>query len=143
MNRIYKGKAMLILSRWYRKGKAILRNEKGIGLAESLVAVAILGTAIVALTVALSAGSLAVNTSGHEVRLQSLAQSQLDYTKSCPYVVGATTYPTVDISLPDGYSISVTASGIPEGDENIQKITATVYVNGEDMMTVEDLKVNR
>ena len=49
---------------------------------ETLVAVAILGTSVVAFVVALSAGSIAVGEQDEIAVAQGLAQTQLEYTKS-------------------------------------------------------------
>jgi hypothetical protein len=72
---------------------------------------------------------------------QSLAQTQLEYVKNYPYDSEATTYPTVD--TPQGYSISVGVGSIPSTDADIQKITVTISRGEEDILTVEDYKVNR
>ena len=131
--------------RTIRQGLARVKNQaqdqRGLGLVETLVAVAILGTSVVAFVVALSAGSIAVGEQGEEVVAQSLVQTQLEYTKSYPYDPEATTYPTVD--TPEGYTISVGVASIPDTDTDIQKITVTVSRDGEDLLTVADYKVNR
>ncbi|MDY6911653.1 MAG: hypothetical protein SVM79_04770 [Chloroflexota bacterium] len=135
------------------KGEIIFREERGMGLAESLVAVALLGTAIIALTVALSTGSLAVNATGQEVTTQNLARSQMAYTKSYPYNSSATTYPSVatfdatynpnPLALPDGCSITVEASATADSNSNIQKIITTINQDKGSTLIIEDFKVNR
>jgi type II secretory pathway pseudopilin PulG len=117
------------------------RGQRGIGLVETLMAVAILGTAVVAFVTALSAGSIAVGEHDGEAMAQGLAQSQLEYTKSYSYSPGATTYPL--LAAPEGYSLSVGVSAVPDTDNDIQKITVTVNRGGEDIMQVQDYKVNR
>ncbi len=118
-----------------------IQGERGLGLVETLVAVAILGTSVVAFVVALSTGTIAVGEQDKEVVSQGLAQAQLEYTKSYAYDPGASTYPT--ITAPEGYTISVGVSSVPNTDEDIQKITAVISRGGEDILTVEDYKVNR
>jgi len=117
------------------------RGQKGLGLVETLVAVAILGTSVVAFVVALSAGSIAVSEQDEEVVAQGLAQAQLEYTKSCVYDTGASTYPA--IAAPEGYTISVAVSSVPGTDADIQKVTASIFRGGENVLTVENYKVNR
>jgi type II secretory pathway pseudopilin PulG len=112
-----------------------------LGLVETLVAVAILGTSVVAFVTALSAGSIAVGEHDSEALAQGLAQSQLEYTKSYTYDPGATTYPLV--AVPEGYILSVGVSDVPNTDTDIQKITVTVNHDGEEIIQVEDYKVNR
>lgn len=115
--------------------------QAGLGLAETLVAVAILGTSMVAFVTALSTGSIAVAEQDEAMVKQSLAQTQLEYTKSYPYDSGAATYPT--ISTPEGYTVSVDVTSVPDTDANIQRITVTVYREGQSVMTLADYKVNR
>lgn len=117
------------------------QGQRGLSLVETLVAVAILGTSVVAFAAALSAGSIAVGEQAEEVAAQSLVRTQLEYTKSYPYDTEATTYPTVD--TPEGYAISVGVAPIPDTDDDIQKITVTISRESENIMTVADYKVNR
>ncbi len=117
------------------------RGQKGLGLVETLVAVAILGTSVVAFVVALSAGSIAVTEQDEEVVAQGLAQAQLEYIKSYVYDAGVSTYPA--IAAPEGYTISVAVSSVPNTDADIQKITASILRGGENVLTVENYKVNR
>jgi type II secretory pathway pseudopilin PulG len=116
-------------------------GQKGLGLVETLMAVAVLGTAVVAFVSALSAGSIAVGEHDSETIAQGLAQSQTEYTKGYAYDPGAITYPLV--AAPDGYGISVGVSAVPGADADIQKITVTINHDGEEMIQVEDYKVNR
>ena len=117
------------------------QDQTGLGLVETLVAVAILGTFVVAFDVALSAGSIAVAEQDEAVVAQSLVQTQLEYTKSYPYDPEATAYPAVD--TPEGYTISVGVTSVPDTDADIQKITVTVSLESETIITVADYKVNR
>jgi Tfp pilus assembly protein PilV len=119
------------------------KDPRGIGLAETLVAVAILGTSVVAFVTALSAGSIAVGEQSGEVIAQNLAQAQMEYTKSYAYNPTATTYPT--IAAPANYTIAVGVTSVPYtgNDTDMQKITVTVSRGGQEMMTVADYKMNR
>ncbi len=131
----------------------LFRGEKGFGLSESLVAVALLGTVMISLTGALSTGSIGVGAAREGTTAQSLAQSQLAYTKSYPFDSGTSTYPTVDtydatynphpLSLPSGYSVTVTVADTQDMDSDIQKITATISRGGTNVMILEDFKANR
>jgi Tfp pilus assembly protein PilV len=118
-----------------------IQQQKGLGLAETLVAVAILGTAVVAFIAALSAGSIAVGAQDEETVIQGLARSQLEYTKSYTYIPGDRRYPT--IAVPEDYVLAVAVSTIPGTDANIQKITVTVSRDSQILLTVSDYKVNR
>jgi len=125
------------------KKRTLIRagDQGGLGLVETLVAVAILGTAVVAFATALSAGSIAVGENDREALAQGLAQSQLEYTKSCAYGPGAVTYPLLD--APADYSVSVAVDAVPNADADIQKIIVTVDHDGQEIIKVEDYKVNR
>jgi len=130
------------INQWLARAKACLVwGERGFGLVETLAAVAILGVVVVAFVVGLSSGAIAVREGNQELVAQSLAQTQLEYVKDYPYEPAATTYPTVD--TPEGYSICVEVGSIPDTDTDIQKITVTISRDEEDILTVEDYKVNR
>ena len=133
-------KVVRMIKQWLGKVKVRVQDQKGLALPESIVAVAIIGTVVVAFVSALSAGSIAVREGGQEVVAQRLARTQLEYIKSCPY---DTSYSKVDEL--EGYTISVGVDSIPEaeGDTDIQKITVTILRDGDSIMTVEDYKVNR
>ena len=139
---------------WLRKVKSWGQDQRGVGLVESLIAVAILGTAVVAFIMALSSGAVAVREGNQQVVAQSLVRTQLEYIKSFPlYDSEATTYPYVytydetynpnPITLPEGYTISVEVDSIPDADGDIQKITVTISLGDENILTVEDYKVDR
>ncbi len=126
---------------WLQRTVKRLLDQKGLGLVETLVAVAILGTSVVAFVVALSTGSIAVGQQNEEVVAQRLAQAQLEDIKSQAYDTEASTYPT--IVSPDGYTVSVIVSAVPSADADIQKITVDILHGSESIITVEDYKVNR
>jgi type II secretory pathway pseudopilin PulG len=146
---------MKTIKKWFRRIKVHLKEENGIGLVESLAAVAILGAAGVAFVLSLSTGAIAVREGDQETIAQSLARAQLEYTKNYPYSPAPTSYPYVytynetynpnPVTLPEGYAVSVTVSTIPQagGDTNIQKITVTISREGEDILTITDYKVKR
>lgn len=117
------------------------RAETGLTLLESLVAIAILGGAVLTLILTMSGGALAVQENDHRVTAQGLARTQIEYTKSYAYDPDATTYPV--ISTPDSYGVTVNVTAVPDADSNIQKITANVTLNGTVILTTEDYKVNR
>ena len=108
---------------------------------ETLAAIAILGTAVVAFASGLGAGSLAVGEHDGQATAQGLAQSQIEYTKSYVYNPGAATYPL--LAAPEGYALHVSVSAPPGGDADIQKITVTVNDEGGEITRVEDYNVNR
>jgi Tfp pilus assembly protein PilV len=118
-----------------------LNSQKGIGLVETLIAVVILGTSVVAFVSALSVGSLTVNEQNRETIAQGLAQTQMEYTKNYAYNPGAATYPV--LAVPDTYSVTVGVAAVPGTDTNMQKITVTVSKDSVSILTISDYKVNR
>lgn len=129
-----------IIGQWLRNSRAA-QDEKGLGLLESLVAVAVLGVVVVAFVVALSAALIAVREGEQRVVAQRLVRNQLEYIKGYAYDPEATTYPAVDSV--EGYNISVDVGPIPDADADIQKITVTISQDGENILKVEDYKLNR
>jgi type II secretory pathway pseudopilin PulG len=130
------------LKRWlWRKATHCRQDEHGLGLVETLVAVALLGGVAVTFIAALSTGSLAVSEHNQEMVAQRLAQAQQEAIKAATYDINGTGYPAV--TAPSGYSIAVTVNSGIYADNNIQKITVTVSRGGTIILTTEAYKVNR
>ena len=106
-----------------------------------MVAVAIVSIALVVFITALSTGVRGVATVNEQVIAENVARSQLEYTKSQEYIIAPASYDT--ITPPDDFTVSAEASPIPDLGDGIQRITITVYHNGEVVLVVEDYKVNR
>ena len=122
---------------------AVADGQVGVGLVETLIAVAILSVTLVTLLAAISTGSKGVAITEERITAENLARSELEYVKSEPYRAAPTPYPTV--TPPAGYTVSAEATSISEAglDSSIQKITVTVTRGGVTLLTVEDYKVNR
>jgi type II secretory pathway pseudopilin PulG len=118
-----------------------LSSERGVGLVETLIAVAILGLTLTVLLAALSTGSMAVSRADERAVAENLARSQLEYTKSQAYVLLPAVYATV--TPPAGYAVAVDATAVPGADTAIEKITVSVSRDGRSLLSVEDFKVNR
>ena len=124
-------------------GKGLSSNdEEGAGLIEVLVASAIVGMAFVALLGAVSTGARAVNRADRRFTTESLARSQMEYTKAQEYRLAPDTYDTFS-PLPAGYSVVAEASAISGRDADVQMITVTVSHKGEAVYVLEDFKANR
>lgn len=127
---------------WGGGWRVVVGGQDGVGLVETLVAVAILGVTLVTLLAAISTGSIGVATTEERVTAENLARSQLEYAKSQSYLTAPASYATV--TPPVGYTVSAEATSIdPEGDSSVQKITVTVARDGDTLLTVEDYKVDR
>ncbi len=121
--------------------RVVAGGQAGVGLVETLVAVAILGVTLVTLLAAISTGSIGVATTEERVTAENLARSQLEYAKSQSYLTAPASYATV--TPPVGYTVSAEATSIPEGDSSVQMITVAVTRDGDTLLTVEDYKVDR
>jgi type II secretory pathway pseudopilin PulG len=121
-------------------------SERGVGLVETLIAVAILSLTLTVLLAAVSTGSLAVSRADERAVAENLARSQLEYTKSQTYIPLSpppAVYATV--TPPAGYTVTVEAAAIltPTTDADIEKITVNVSRDGRSLLSVEDFKVKR
>jgi type II secretory pathway pseudopilin PulG len=124
--------------------RRVASSERGVGLVETLIAVAILSLTLTVLLAAVSTGSLAVSRADERAVAENLARSQLEYTKSQTYIpLPGAVYAIV--TPPAGYTVAVAAAAIPtpSTDAAIEKITVTVSRNGQSLLSVEDFKVNR
>jgi type II secretory pathway pseudopilin PulG len=116
-------------------------SERGVSLVETLVAVAILGTALVVFMAGLSTGVLATGRADRLSTAHELARSQMENTKAQSYVIAPHTYPSVP--APSGYAVTSEATDADNGDASVQLITVEVTKAGELLFTLEGLKVER
>lgn len=121
--------------------KRARRSERGVSLVETLVAVAILGTALVVFMSGLSTGILATGRADRLSTAHELARSQLEDTKAQPFVVAPHAYPSV--IAPAGYTVTSDATDAEDGDAAVQLITVVVSKGTEVLFTLEGLKVDR
>jgi prepilin-type N-terminal cleavage/methylation domain-containing protein len=132
------------------------RDQSGVTLIETVIAIALLGIFGVVFLASLSTST--VTTAGLEdkANVDNLARAQMEYTKninSCPYdSLPPYNYQALDqleagnpyiIAVPDGYSISVTAAALHNPDDGIQEITVTIYREGINRLMIKGYKVNR
>ena len=124
------------------KKRPTLSSENGASLAETLISVAIVAIAITTFLAAFSTGSLAVRKADKRVTAETLARSQMEYTKSQAYVAAPASYDIIS-PLPESYSITADATSISGRDANIQRINVTIRHGEEVLLTLEDFKLNR
>jgi prepilin-type N-terminal cleavage/methylation domain-containing protein len=120
---------------------ARLNSERGVTLVETLIAVAVLGVAIVVFVAGLSTGTISTSKIDRLATAHELARSQMESTKNEPYVAAPHTYPSV--SAPSGLSVSSQATSIPLGDAGVQMITVEVSDASGVVYTLEGYKVDR
>ena len=107
-----------------------------------LIALAIVGTALVALLTGLSTSSLGVRVVEHRVSAENIARSQMEAIKAAPYQPNPTAVPYPTVSVPSGYGLTVdvsywmTATGtftstLPNTDSGLQHIRVEVRSTGD------------
>ena len=134
----------------------VFADERGAGLVEVLVSLAIMAIVLTVFLSALSTGSLGVSVVHERVTAENLARSQLECMKDHPYVTGASpiSYTTMcTVTAPSAYDIGVgisywhsptnkfTSAGAH--DSGMQWITVTVSYDGKSTFTIEEYKVDR
>ena len=135
-------------------------DERGAGLVEILVSVAIIAIVLTIFLSGLSTATFGVATVRERVTAENLARSQLECIKDHPYVTGAmpisytivcaviapSSY-AIDVSI--SYWVSPTFTSDPLDDKGMQWITVTIcHVTAyrdcdEPVFTIEEYKVDR
>jgi prepilin-type N-terminal cleavage/methylation domain-containing protein len=112
--------------------------ERGMGLIEVLVALALLGIIGAAFLSATATTSTSRMTADEHASAKILAESTMDTVKKMPYSA------TYNVTVPDeyaGYSINLTVEDIRTND--IQRLTVAIARRGHDIFTLQDYKVTR
>ena len=139
----------------YRKGglrgfwpKSRLADQRGFGLVETVVSIAVLSMTSVALVGAMATGFLGFRVVEEDVTAGRLATGQMEYTKAykpyqlapCPApCLGYPIDPTIS-PIPAGYTVTVAAyDTVPYRGPDIEKIVVTV-TRGPFSRTLEDFK---
>ena len=116
------------------------QDERGVTLAETLVAIAIISMTFVAFMSATSTASIASRVYAEGVTAIGIARSQMEHTQNAIYVPPPHTYESIPV--PPRFSVTSEAQDY-NGDTNLEKIVVTLYRDGEVVQILEDLKVNQ
>jgi len=120
-----------------------MKSEKGYSLLEVLIAVALLGLIVVAVSMGLSMAAKSNFISNEITTAESLARSQIEYVQQLAYE--DVTHPSYESSLisdiPDGYSI--TTPVVIYKDSGIQTINVQVKHGDKIVLALVDYKVQR
>ena len=125
-----------------KRSFSVATKQAGFGLVESLLAVAILGSTVFMLLGGLSTGAVTVGILQEDVVAENLGRTQLEYTKSLPFNAAPYSYQSIT-EVPEGYTITSDAVAVSERNQNIQRLTITVYRGIEVVYVLEGFKVNR
>ena len=150
----------------YLPKSGLQRDQRGFGLVETVVSIAVLSITSVALVGAMATGFLGFRVVEKDVTAGRLAVHQMEYTKAyTPYSAATCVAPCAppcridypldtSIIVPAGYILCVAASkvvddplttGVNEArDPNtLERITVTVMRSGATIRKLEDYKQNR
>jgi len=120
----------------------LMKNEKGLTLIEVIVALGLLGVIIIAFLGAMAGASRAMFVADERATAESIARSEMEYIKNQPY--DDTEPQSYDKITPEpvdgytGYTVKIVAESLNNPDDGIQKITITVYHNGDPVLTSGD-----
>jgi len=116
-------------------------SQRGFVMIEMMLAVAIVGTAMLATVSAFSTASKTARFVQETTTAEWLATSQIELIRVATFQLTPGTYTTVP--APTGYSVANVTSGVAGGDSNIQIVTVTVSRGADDVYETSAMKVNR
>ncbi|MBN2074452.1 MAG: type II secretion system protein [Dehalococcoidales bacterium] len=124
--------------------KSLLKNsQSGMTLIESIVAIAILSAISVVFLGGLVVSSKGTLESDEQATAESVARCQMEWVQGSTYVDNATQYIPMNLdNFNDyvGYSANISAEPLHSPDDGIQKVTITVFHNGNWVMSIEGYK---
>jgi len=118
----------------------MLKSERGAGLLEEIIAVALIAMTLAVFLSGLSVGGSGVSTVHKRVSAENLARAGLEHIKDAEYATGETAYEGVIDGVPlavPGYSLTVDSQVL---DTNLQLITVTVLNDSDIAFVIEEYK---
>lgn len=131
------------MKKYYNDSGKHYNAESGMTLAETVVALAIIGAIAVVFLSGLVVTSKGTIIADEQATAESLARGQMEWAMETPYVDNATQYssaPILSISDYREYSANITAASLHIPDDGIQIITVTIERNGVPKITLEGYK---
>ncbi len=123
---------------WFRH---LLRHQQGSMLLEALVVVGLLVGALSMAIQGLGAGSRGIGIVHDLTTAQNIARSQMESTYNAVYCPPPCSYQP--ISVPAGYTVTAEAQSFGGTDTNVEQIVVTVRRDGESLVQLRGMKVNR
>lgn len=127
-------------------------DQAGLSLAEELVALGLIAAGIIFLLYTISTGALGVRIFRDHVSAEGLARTQLEMIKEDPFRADPTAVPYSSVSPSPPYSITVEVEYwvAPSGPwtstvtaDGMQRVTVTVFRDAEQVLSLQELKVDR
>ena len=119
----------------------LTKRQGGFILLETITATMLLSVVVLVFLSSLATASKSVSVMDTRIELTRLAQSQMEFILSEPYVAAPIAYPS--IAVPSGYAVSVETESVQGADGNIQRVIVSVYHNGEIRRTLQTFKFNQ
>ena len=116
-------------------------SQRGFVMIEMMLAVAIVGTAMLAAVAAFSTASRTATYVDDATTGEWVATSQIELIKTAAYQLTPGTYASVPV--PTGFAVSNATSNVSGGDVNIQIVTVIVTHGGQSVYETSAMKVNR
>jgi len=119
------------------------KSQKGIALLEVLIVLVIMGILAVGMLSALAAASKVLLKTDARETAKNLAETEMEYIKSEPYVQAASTYNSLAIAAAQQgrYAPAVAVTPVA-GRADVQKITVTITGPGITYV-LEDYKIQK
>ena len=127
-------------------------DQRGFSLPEELVSLVVLASAVGLVIAGIYLGSVGVRQKGGRVNAAVLAQSQLELIADTTYRANPTSVPYPTVEPVAGFSVSTQVEywTAPNGpftgtlrNDGLQRLTVSVADGAGEILSVEELKVNR
>ena len=128
------------------------RDQRGFSIVEELVSLAVLASAVGLVLAGIYLGSQGIRLRHGQVRAAVLAQSQLELIADTTYRANPTVVPYPTVEPVTGFSVSTVVNywTAPDGpftstvrNDGLQRLTVSVADGAGEILSVEELKVNR
>ncbi len=117
------------------------KGQAGFMTAGNIVAVGVVGVTMTMLLTAVSSGVLGFNTAQARSKATNLGISQMEYVRNLSWASPPTTYQT-GVTLPPEFTMTSEGQTVPGADTNLQKIVVTISRGAQQLLVMENLKVN-